>query len=214
MSFFQRLLVVIAAAALLLSVMMIFSYDIIKIDWVSFMEIQPSFGPMKHPLPVAARSIPIEGAAYIPGQGAPNNPVKSDASSVERGRLLYSVTCIQCHGPLADGNGIVGGALLFPPANLTSAAVQNKPDGALFLTISNGIQGTGGQIHMPALNENLTVRDRWDVVNYLRTLKPAPGATTAPGNTSSPATAGTAAPGSTPAPAAASPAALTATATP
>ncbi len=171
MNFYQRLLVVIAAALLLLGILMVFSMDIIKIDWVSFMEIQPSFKPMEHPLPVAARSIPIEGAAYIPGQGAPTNPVPADATSVERGRILYSVTCIQCHGPKADGNGTVSGALLFPPANLTSDVVQNKPDGALFLTISNGIQGTGGQIHMPALNENLTVRDRWDVVNYLRTLK-------------------------------------------
>jgi mono/diheme cytochrome c family protein len=174
MSFIQRLLVVIVVAALLLSVLMIFSNDIVKIDWISFMEIQPSFRPMEHPLPVAARSIPIEGAAYIPGQGAPINPVQADAVSVERGRILYSVTCIQCHGPKADGNGVIGGALMFPPANLTGDVVQNKPDGALFLTISNGIQGTGGQIHMPALNENLTVRDRWDAVNYIRTLKAIP----------------------------------------
>jgi len=26
---------------------------------------------------------------------------------------------------------------------------------------------------MPALNENLTVSERWDVVNFLRTLKTA-----------------------------------------
>jgi mono/diheme cytochrome c family protein len=171
MSFYQRLMVVLAAAALLLGVLMLFSYDIIKIDWVSFMEIQPSYRPMEHPLAVAARSIPVEGAAYIPGQGAPVNPIQTDSVSVERGRVLYSVTCIQCHGAEADGNGVVGGALMFPPANLTGDVVQNKPDGALFLTISNGIQGAEGQIHMPALNENLTVRDRWDVVNYLRTLK-------------------------------------------
>ncbi len=171
MSFYQRLLVVIAVAALLLGVLTIFSYDIVKLDWISFMEIQASFKPMEDPLPVAARSIPIEGAAYVSGQGAPANPVTADAPSVERGRILYSVTCIQCHGPKADGNGVIGGALLFQPANLTADIVQNKPDGALFLTISNGIQGTGGQIHMPALNENLTVRDRWDVVNYLRSIK-------------------------------------------
>jgi mono/diheme cytochrome c family protein len=171
MNTFQRLLVVMAVALLLLGVLAIFSFDVVKIDWISFMEIQPSYKPMEHPLPVAARSIPIEGAAYIPGQGAPTNPIPSDTTSVERGRILYSVTCIQCHGPKADGNGVVGGALLFQPANLTGDVVQNKPDGALFLTISNGIQGTGGQIHMPALNENLTVRDRWDVVNYIRTLK-------------------------------------------
>jgi mono/diheme cytochrome c family protein len=180
MSTYQRLLVVIAVAALLLGVLMIFSFDIVKIDWVSFMEIQPSFKPMENPLPVAARSIPIEGAAYIPGQGSPNNPVKSDANSVERGRVLYSVTCIECHGPKADGNGVIGGALVFQPANLTGDVVQSKPDGSLFLTISNGIVGTGGQIHMPALNENLTVRDRWDLVNYIRTLKATAAATPTP----------------------------------
>ncbi|MEI7844288.1 MAG: c-type cytochrome [Chloroflexota bacterium] len=171
MNFIQRLMVVTAVAALVFGILMTFSYDVVKIDWISFMEIQSSFKPMEHPLPVAARSIPVEGAAYIPGQGSPNNPIPTDKVSVKRGRVLYSVTCIQCHGPKADGNGVIGGALVFPPANLTSDVVQNKPDGALFLTISNGIQGTGGQIHMPALNENLTVRDRWDLVNYIRTLK-------------------------------------------
>lgn len=174
MSLIQRLILVLAVAALLFGVVLTLTYDIVKLEWISFMEIQPSFKPMEHPLPVANRSIPIEGAAYIPGQGAPVNPVSADAASIERGRLLYSVTCSQCHGPNADGNGVIAGALVFPPANLTSDVVQNKADGALFLTISNGILGTGGQIHMPALNENLTVRDRWDVVNYLRTVKAQP----------------------------------------
>ena len=52
------------------------------------------------------------------------------------------------------------------PADLTGLPVQSLSDGGIFLTISNGIQGK-----MPALNENLTVRERWDVVNYVRTLK-------------------------------------------
>lgn len=174
MSLFQRLLVVLSAAALLLGVILVFTYDIIKIEWISFMEIQPSYKPMEKPLPVAARSIPIEGAAYIPGQGAPVNPVPADEVSIERGRVLYQINCAQCHGPNGEGNGIIGGALVNPPANLTSDVVQSKADGALFLTISNGILGADGQIRMPALNENLTVRDRWDVVNYIRTLKAAP----------------------------------------
>lgn len=172
MSFFQRLLVVIAAAALILAVLVIFSYDVIKIDWITFMEIQSSYKPMEHPLPVASRSIPVEGAAYIPGQGAPVNPVKADEVSVARGSELFAINCVLCHGPNGEGNGIIGGAIMWPPANLTSDVVQSKPDGALFLTISTGIQGGDGQIHMPALNENLNVRDRWDVVNYIRTLKP------------------------------------------
>jgi mono/diheme cytochrome c family protein len=171
MSFYRRFIAVIAVVVLLFSGLMLFAFDLNKLDWITFMEIQDSFKAMEQPLPVAARSVPIEGAAYIPGQGVPENPIPTNANSVERGRVLYSVTCIQCHGAKADGNGTISGALVFPPANLTGAVVQNKPDGSLFLTISNGILGAGGQIHMPALNENLTVRDRWDVVNYLRTLK-------------------------------------------
>jgi len=174
MSLFQRLLLVLGAVFLLLGVVMIFSYDVVKLEWISFMEIQPSFKPMESPRPVAARSIPVEGAAYIPGQGAPVNPVPADDVSIERGRVLYTQTCVPCHGLNADGNGIVGGGLVWPPANLMGDVVQTKADGALFLTISNGIQGDNGQIHMPALNENLTVRDRWDVVNYLRWFKANP----------------------------------------
>lgn len=147
---------------------MLFTYDIIKLEWISFMEIQPSYKPMDKPLPVAANSIPFEGAAYIPGQGAPVNPITSDAVSVERGRVLYSVNCALCHGPTGEGNGTVGGVLVNPPANLTSDVTQSKSDGTLFLTISNGVAG-----RMPALNENLFVRDRWDLVNYIRTLTPS-----------------------------------------
>ena len=40
---------------------MLFTYDVIKIDWVSFMGIQPSYKQMRDPLPVPAQSIPIEG---------------------------------------------------------------------------------------------------------------------------------------------------------
>jgi len=39
-------------------------------------------------------------------------------------------------------------------------------DGSVYLTIAQGF----GQ--MPSLAENLTPRERWDVVNYVRTLPP------------------------------------------
>ena len=68
------------------------------------------------------------------------------------------------HGDMAgDSVGPHG----FQVADLTGDIVQVKSDGALFLAISYGVPGT-----MPALNENLTVRDRWDVVNFIRTLAP------------------------------------------
>ncbi len=162
----KRVAIILGAGAVILSVLLIFSYDVIKLNWNSFMEIQPAYRPMENPLPIPEESIPIEGAAYIPGLGAPENPVESDQVSLERGRVLFSINCIQCHGTSGEGNGVIANFLVTKkPANLTTDAVQVKSDGTLFLTISNGIPGA-----MPALNENLTVRDRWDVVNYLRTL--------------------------------------------
>lgn len=168
MSIKLRLAMVVVSAISTLGIIMLFTYDVIKLEWVSFMEIQPSYGPMDKPLPVAANSIPIEGPAYIPGMGDPVNPIPVDEVSVERGRILYSVNCAMCHGATGEGNGVVGGALINPPANLTSEVTQSKSDGTLFLTLSNGIEGK-----MPALNENLSVRDRWDLVNYMRTLEPS-----------------------------------------
>jgi len=70
-----------------------------------------------------------------------------------------------CHGDKGEGNGQLAALLANKPANLTLPITQTKGDGALFFTISNGVAG-----RMPALNENLTVRERWDVVNFLRTL--------------------------------------------
>jgi len=147
-------------------VLELWAYDVIKIDFVSFMEIQPAFQPMYDPLPVPKDSIPVDGSVYIPSQGVPANPVPANAASVARGAQLFNINCSHCHGLQAKGNGPVSIYLQNKPADLTSLPVQALSDGGIFLTISQGIQGK-----MPALNENLTVRERWDVVNYIRTLK-------------------------------------------
>jgi mono/diheme cytochrome c family protein len=162
----KRLLLLLCVAIIFGGVLMLFSYDLIKIDWLSFMEIQPSYKPMENPLPVSLDAIPIQGAAYVPGMGAPVNPVESDEVSVERGAQLFKINCVICHGPEGLGDGVIGTFFQFKPANLTASPVQTLSDGAIFLVISKGVEG-----RMPALNENLTVRDRWDLVNFIRTLK-------------------------------------------
>jgi mono/diheme cytochrome c family protein len=167
MRLFRQLAVVFLALAVLAGVMMVFTYEIIKIDWPVFMEIQPSYRPMENPLPPPERSIPVEGPVSIPGLGAPENPIPADEASIARGAELYAIHCQMCHGATYEGNGPIAAFLIkYKPANLTSDVVQSKSDGSMFLTISNGLDG-----RMPALNENLTVTERWDVVNFLRTLK-------------------------------------------
>jgi len=165
MRLLRQLFWVFTVLGVLLAVVLFFTYDIIKIDWISFMEIQPSYRQMENPLPVPARSIPIEGPITIPGMSAPENPVPADEASVTRGAELFRLNCQMCHGQTAEGNGPIAPFLANKPANLTSPVVQSKSDGSLFLTITNGVEGK-----MPPLNENLLVHERWDVVNYIRTL--------------------------------------------
>ena len=164
----KRALILLGIVVAGLVVLYIFSMDIIKIDWVSFMEIQPSFKPMEDPLPPPPNSVPIEGVAYIPGGLAPDNPVAADATSISRGQELFAINCVICHGPQGKGDGIVGAALANKPADLTSPAIRGIRDGDIFLTISQGIPDQPPAWRMPPLNENLTVRDRWDIVNFIR----------------------------------------------
>lgn len=175
MRLLKQLIFVFLALGVLGGGLMLFSYDIIKIDWMVFMELQPSYGTQEYdmvtkagPRPVPARSIPVEGPAYILENGAPDNPVTADETSLARGKQLFLTHCATCHGAEGKGNGTV--AAFFTqkkPADLTGELVQSKSDGTIFLTISRGFG------LMPALNENFTVRERWDIVNYVRTLKAA-----------------------------------------
>ena len=166
MTLLKQLLVVFLVVGMIFGALLMFSMDVIKIDWITFMEIQPSFDAQEDPLPVPARSIPIDGPVSIPNMGAPVNPVAADEVSLERAATLYAINCVMCHGITGEGNGQIAPFLANKPANLTSLVTQSKSDGALFLTITNGVDG-----RMPPMVENLTVRDRWDVVNYIRTLK-------------------------------------------
>ena len=168
MRLLKQLFWVFVVLGVLSAVILIFTYDIIKIEWISFMEIQPSYRPMEDPLPPPERSIPVEGAIAIPGMPPPENPVEADEASITRGAELYALHCAMCHGQTAEGNGPIAPFLANKPANLTSPVAQSKSDGSIFLTITNGVDGK-----MPPLNENLIVPERWDLVNFIRTLTPA-----------------------------------------
>lgn len=163
----KRLLIVLAAVTAPLAIGLLFTYEVIKIDWISFMEIQPSFIAQEAPLPMPPESVPVQGAAYIPGPGAPVNPVPADAASLERGAELYAINCALCHGAKGEGNGTFSAFLIrIKPANLLQGRAFTDSDGYIFQTITDGIEGA-----MPNLRENLDVRARWDVVNYVRQLQ-------------------------------------------
>lgn len=164
----KKLIFVTGALVTPLIIGLLFTYEVIKIDWVSFMEIQASYRPMEDPLPLPARSIPVQGAAYIPELGVPINPVMADTDSVDRGKNYYDSSCALCHGATGEGNGGFSGFLReYPPVSLVDESRTALSDGAIFVTITEGVPGK-----MPHLKENLpTPEMRWDVVNYVRFLQ-------------------------------------------
>jgi len=166
MTFRTRVLITLAILATPFILGLLITYEVIQLNWISLMEIQPSFRPMEDPLPLPERSVPVQGAVSIQGLGSPDNPVPADDVSLQRGEILYQLHCALCHGESGEGDGPIAGFLDWQPADLSTPGLVMSNDGAIFLTITNGIPD-----RMPALRENLLVRERWDVVNFVRNLQ-------------------------------------------
>ncbi len=90
----------------------------------------------------------------------------SDNDLVVRGEALYQKHCAVCHGEKGLGDGITAEALEIKPADLTEGHVQELSDGALFYIITHGKPETP----MPAWEGILEEEDRWNIVNFMRTL--------------------------------------------
>tara|TARA_R110001583_G_scaffold85010_1_gene223066 strand:+ start:549 stop:995 length:447 start_codon:yes stop_codon:yes gene_type:complete len=93
------------------------------------------------------------------------NPLKGDAAAAASGKKIYKVMCFICHGPKGKGDGMGGAGLTPKPANLTSEAVQSQTDGAIFWKISEG------RAPMASYKASIPEKKRWELVNYIRTLK-------------------------------------------
>jgi mono/diheme cytochrome c family protein len=98
------------------------------------------------------------------------NPTAATPESVERGKALYldkaKGNCIFCHGETGAGNEANMAQLRRKPADLSNKEhMAEATDGELFWKISKGIRGI-----MPAGERKLSETERWDVVNYVRTL--------------------------------------------
>jgi len=143
---------------------LLFTFEVIKIRFPTDMARQVSLsyeeGPRRLP-PEGA--VPVQGLSGIPEE-FPVNPVPADEVSIQRGRILYDMHCQLCHGPQGHGDGALAGYFDRTPQNLAGAQISAEFDGSVYLTIGQGF----GQ--MPSLAENLTPRERWDVINYVRTL--------------------------------------------
>jgi mono/diheme cytochrome c family protein len=92
------------------------------------------------------------------------NPVAASESSLAAGRKIYLKTCAMCHGKTGDADGPAVIELNIHPAKLSDPQLATQSDGALFWKI------TTGKKPMPAYGKRISETDRWNLVNYVRTL--------------------------------------------
>lgn len=97
------------------------------------------------------------------------NPIPPNSESIARGQELYLTNCAACHGITGNGDGPVGLTLNPRPADLRQHAIPGvHADSQLFEWITNGFPGS----RMPAFRSILSDTDRWNLVNFIRTLAP------------------------------------------
>lgn len=145
--------------------------------WSRDMTDQIAIKPQARPLPFPARSIPVPETATVhvadrDEAGKLPNPIPATADSINKGKQLFTIYCVPCHGVSGTGDGLVGEKLVLRPFDLTSPSVQAITDGLIF-----GYITFGGAV-MPIYGNDLSPTERWHVVNYVRNAfgKPAASA--------------------------------------
>ena len=160
----QRGLLIIAVLLTPFIIGLLCTFEIIKIPFTTDMDNQISINYQEGPrlLPPDG-AVPVQGLGIIPEE-FPVNPIPADEVSLQRGKILYNIHCQVCHGVQGHGDGPLANYFDRTPQDLTGSQIAAEFDGAVYLTIIKGF----GQ--MPALFENLTPHETWDVVNFLHTL--------------------------------------------
>jgi mono/diheme cytochrome c family protein len=92
------------------------------------------------------------------------NPVAANDASADAGKIIYTKNCYDCHGKKGKGDGPKSGDLPKSPQDFSKESFQKQTDGTLFYKISEGRKP------MPTFKKDLTEDQRWQVINYVRTL--------------------------------------------
>ena len=105
-------------------------------------------------------------AADTPDIPKVSNPIPASAESNTRGEKLYVTYCSKCHGMTGNGAGPSAHGFSTHPRQLWAWHNADKSaDPYLFWFITNG------RTDMPPWGVILTENERWDLVNYIKTIE-------------------------------------------
>jgi mono/diheme cytochrome c family protein len=114
---------------------------------------------------IHAQSVP-----WVAPKDADNlkNSLAGNTSYMADAKALYIANCAPCHGDKGRGDGPAAAGLNPKPADHSSIAVQSESDGALFWKMSEG------RAPMPGYKKIFTDQQRWELINFIRTLAKNP----------------------------------------
>ncbi len=131
-----------------------------------WMDDQQTYKPYKAPVLIPpAGSVPISGKELVSQESELRNPIAPTMTSVERGKALFEINCVMCHGQTSAERGPVGKKLVPPPPGLDHDMVKGLSDSTIFKAITFGFG------RMPAFKDKLLPEERWSLLNFLRTRK-------------------------------------------
>ena len=139
--------------------------------WARNMADSPAPQPQQEAYHKIEGTVPVQGGEPSE-EGAegesPVNPERENdsAEALERGRAVFDRYCAVCHGPDATGRELPDD---FITPDLTEEDYVERSDGDIYVVI------TEGGLNMPSYRGEIRVRDRWLVINYLRTLQGSHG---------------------------------------
>lgn len=94
------------------------------------------------------------------------NPLEPTTANIERGKQVYSIFCMNCHGEQGNGQGYLFTSKKYPfqPGNLLSDKVRNNPEGEIYhvITVGFGVMAPHGYMIWP--------EDRWKATLYIRNV--------------------------------------------
>ena len=91
------------------------------------------------------------------------NPISSSDENLEKGKQLYNIYCISCHGKKGDGNGYLAQTEKF--LGIPSYADREINAGTIYHVIMHGKNLMGSH------SSQLTYKERWQVIHYVEQLR-------------------------------------------
>ena len=107
------------------------------------------------------------------GKPVAEMPFAIDEQVLARGQERYDIYCAPCHDATGSGRGMVVQRGSRPPPSLHDERLRNAEAGHFFDVMTNGFGA------MPDYRQQVTPRDRWNIVAYIRALQLSQRATKA-----------------------------------